>query len=146
MNLAKLQRFNNQISRYKIPIIPKLIYGLQFLIYNSSIPPSTKIGKGTKCAYLGIGIVIHGRAVIGENCIIGQGVTIGGRSKKVEVPRIGNNCYLGAGCRLLGDIIIGDNSIIGPNSVVLENVPSNSIVVGIPARVIKSNINPKDFI
>jgi len=90
--------------------------------------------------------VIHSRAIIGENCIIGQGITIGGRSKSIDVPVIGNNCYLGAGCRILGDVKLGDNVIVGPNAVVINSIPNNSIAVGIPAKVIKTNIDPKDFI
>lgn len=140
MNLAKLQRFNNKLFRNHIPFLPKLIYGIQFVLYNSSVPPSTKIGSGTKFAYLGIGCVLHGRAQIGENCILGQGITIGGRNKNWEVPTIGNNCYIGAGSRILGSIKIGDNVIIGPNSVVLIDIPSDSIAVGVPARIIKSGI------
>lgn len=146
MNLAVLQRFNHKLYSYKIPFLPKVLYIMQFLIYNSSVPASTKIGRGTKFAYLGIGSVIHGNVIIGNNCIIGQGITIGGRGGRKEVPIIGNGCYLGAGCRILGNVKIGDNVIIGPNAVVISDVPSNSIAVGVPARVVKSNINPIDFL
>jgi len=146
MNLIKIYRVANFLYRKKVPFFPRILYFIQFLLFNSSVPPSSQIGRGTKFAYSGIGVVIHSRAKIGNNCMIGQGITIGGRSKKFEVPVIGNNCYLGAGCRILGDIVIGDNVIIGPNAVVLENIPSNSIAVGIPAKVIKSNINPEDYV
>lgn len=146
MNLIKLHRLNHKIYKLGIPLLPKIIYVIQFFLYNTSLPASVKIGKGSKFAYFGIGSVIHGRAVIGNNCMIGQGITIGGRSKKLDVPIIGDNCYLGAGCRILGDIKIGNNVIIGPNTVVVHDIPANSIAVGIPAKVIKTNINPKDFI
>jgi len=146
MNIISLQKVAHWLLIHKIPILPKLFYGLQFLIYNSSIPPSVVIGKGTKCAYKGIGVVIHGRTVIGENCLIGQGITIGGRSKHYEVPVIGNNVYLGAGCRILGPIRVGDDSIVAPNAVVIHDVPDHSIVAGIPARVIKQNIEVKDYV
>lgn len=146
MNLVILHKLSHFFYSRKIPVLPKIIYTIQFLLYNTSLPSSVKIGKGSKFAYMGIGCVIHARAVIGENCMIGQGITIGGRSKKVGVPHIGDNCYLGAGCRILGDITIGDNVIIGPNAVVLQDIPANTIVVGIPAKVIKTNIDPKDYI
>jgi len=146
MNLVKLYKINHFLFSKKIPVLPKIIYAIQFLLYNTSLPASVTIGKGSKFAYMGIGCVIHARAVIGENCMIGQGITIGGRSKMVGVPRIGDNCYLGAGCRILGDITIGDNVIIGPNAVVLNDIPSNTIAVGIPAVVKKTNIDPKDYI
>lgn len=100
---------------------------------------------GVKFAYGGIATVVHARAVVGKNCTIGQCVTIGGRSKYYEVPKIGNNVYIGAGAKILGPVIIGDNSVIGAGAVVLENVPANSVVAGIPAKIIKTNIDPHDF-
>lgn len=100
---------------------------------------------GVKFAYGGIATVIHARAIVGENTIIGQCVTIGGRSKHYEVPRIGNNVYIGAGAKILGPVTIGDNSIIGAGAVVLKDVPANSVVAGVPARIIKTGINPHDL-
>ena len=84
-------------------------------------------------------MVIHARAVIGKNCVIGQCVTIGGRSKHYAVPIIGDNVYIGAGAKILGPVKIGANSVIGAGAVVLNDVPENSIVVGVPAKVIKTN-------
>ncbi|HEK19633.1 MULTISPECIES: serine O-acetyltransferase [unclassified Mucilaginibacter] len=146
MNLIHLHRVANFLYRHKIPLLPKILYYIQFLMFNSSVPASTQIGKKSTFAYGGIGVVIHARALIGNGCVIGQGITIGGRSKKVEVPKIGNNVYLGAGCRILGDIVIGDEVVIGPNSVVLTDVPSGSIVVGVPGKVVKSGILMRDFV
>ncbi len=77
--------------------------------------------------------------------MIGSNVTIGGRSKSANVPIIGDNVYIATGAKILGDIKVGDNSIIGANAVVIEDVPKNSIVAGIPAKVIKSNIDPTNF-
>ncbi len=144
--LMRLHRTANFLYRKKIPFLPRAIYVLQYLVSNSAVPASVQIGKRTKFAYRGIGLVIHKEAVIGDDCMIGQGMTIGGRSKHIAVPIIGNNVYMGAGCRVLGPITIGDNVIIGPNSVVLEDVPSNCIVVGIPARIIKTGIKVEDFV
>jgi serine O-acetyltransferase len=144
--LLRLQRTAYFLKSKKVPVLPKLIYYFQFFLFNSSVPSTVKIGKTTKFAYGGIGVVIHERSVIGENCVIGQGVTIGGRSKHYEVPVIGNNVYIGAGARILGPVEIGDEVVIGPNSVVIDNIPSNSIAVGMPAKVIKSNIMVKDYV
>lgn len=91
-------------------------------------------------------MVIHARAIIGKNCIIGQCVTIGGRSKHYEVPKIGDNVYIGAGAKIIGPVQIGNNSVIGAGAVVLKDVPANSIVVGVPAKIIKTGIDSKDFI
>lgn len=146
MKLLHFYRVANYLHRKKIPILPKLIYYAQFYIFNSSIPSTVKIGKNTIFAYGGIGTVIHGEAVIGDNCVIGQGITIGGKSKIYKFPVIGNNVYIGAGARILGPVVIGDDVVIGPNTVVVKNVESNTIVVGIPAKVLKTGIKMRDYV
>lgn len=119
---------------------------LYCLIFRNYIPGSCQLGKGTKLAYSGIGVVIHTEAKVGKYCIIGQNTTIGGRSKSVSAPIIGDNVYIGAGSRILGDITIGDNVVIGANAVVIESLPSRCVAVGIPAKVIKNNIcSPRDY-
>ena len=84
--------------------------------------------------------------VIGENCIINSGVVLGGTSHKYEVPKLGDNVLVGAGAKILGSITIGNNVVIGANAVVLKDVSDNTLVAGIPAKVIKENINIKDYI
>lgn len=79
--------------------------------------------------------------MIGRNCMIGQGVTIGGKSRWYEVPVLGDNVYVSAGARILGPVVIGDNVIIGANAVVVKDVPSNCIVAGVPAKIIKDNVD-----
>lgn len=89
--------------------------------------------------------MIHARAVIGKNCVIGSCVTIGGRSRHYEVPVIGDNVQISTGSKILGPVHIGDNVVIGANSVVLKDIPSNCVVVGAPARIIKENIDIKSY-
>jgi serine O-acetyltransferase len=95
------------------------------------------LGRGTRFAYGGIGVVIHKKAIIGMECLIGTNVTVGGRSGFPEVPVIGNNVYIATGAKVLGPITVGNNVTIGANSVVINNVPDNAIVAGVPARIIK---------
>ena len=134
-------RFNNWLYRHHIPFLPWFIWKLQYLIFNCSVPASCKLGKGTKFGYGGIGVVLHSRAVLGENCIIGTNVTIGGKSRWYEVPVIGNNVDISTGAKILGPIKIGDNVAIGANAVVVKDVPDNCVVAGIPAKIIKMNVN-----
>ncbi|WP_199482742.1 serine O-acetyltransferase [Vibrio owensii] len=141
-----LYRIGNKFFKFNIPIVPKLINGLIRLCHNCAIYAETDIGPGTRFGYGGIGVVIHKRAIIGENCIIGTNVTIGGRSRSRGVPVIGSDVYIATGAKVLGDVKIGHNCVIGANAVVLNDIPSNSVVVGIPARVIKTNITMRDFI
>lgn len=141
-----LYRIGNKCFKLNIPLVPKLINGLIRLCHNCAIYAETSIGSGTQFGYGGIGVVIHKRAVIGQNCMIGSNVTIGGRSQSQGVPVIGDDVYIATGAKVLGDITIGDNCVIGANAVVINDVPSHSVVVGIPAKVIKSDIVMSDFV
>ena len=96
----------------------------------------TEIGKGLHIPHP-IGIVINGKAKIGNNCTIMQQVTIGNKLNDDKIPEIGNNVFIGAGAKIIGNIKIEDNVIIGANAVVTKSIPKNCIVAGIPARIIR---------
>ncbi|MGB5982579.1 MAG: serine acetyltransferase [Nonlabens sp.] len=136
-NAYHLYRMSHVLYLKKIPILPHLIKLLIFLIYNSSIPYQAKIGSKSQFGYGGIGVVIHRNSILGKNCKIGSGVTIGGRSGHPKVPIIGDNVYLATGSKILGPIKIGNNVTVGANAVVINNVPDNAIVAGIPAKIIR---------
>lgn len=144
MNPIFLQRLSYKTR--KIPLLPKLITYFIRLIFGCYLPYSLNLKKGFKIGYGGIGVVIHGRTILGEDCHIDQNVTIGGTSKKREVPKIGSHVYIGAGAKVLGPIVIGDNVVIGANAVVVKNVPSNSLVVGVPGKIVKSGIKKTDYV
>lgn len=146
MNAIKWYRAERWLYRHHLVIFAKLIRGIIFLLYNSFIPYTCEIGEGTTFAYKGMGVVIHSNAVIGSNCIIAQQVTVGGRSKQKNVPRIGDNVYIGCGAKVLGDITIGDDVVIGAGSVVIKSVENGSVVAGVPARVIHTGIKMKDYV
>ncbi len=104
------------------------------------IHPGAQIGKGFFIDH-GNGVIIGETAVIGDNVTLYQGVTLGGTGKEQgkRHPTVGNNVMISAGAKVLGSFTIGDNSKIGAGSVVLEEVPPNSTVVGVPGRVVKRN-------
>ena len=104
------------------------------------IHPGAKIGKGLFIDH-GMGVVIGETAEIGDNCLIYQGVTLGGTGKEKgkRHPTLGDNVMVGAGARILGPFKVGDNAKIAANAVVLEEVPPNTTAVGVPARIVKRN-------
>ena len=104
------------------------------------IHPGAKIGKGLFIDH-GNGVIIGETTIIGDNVTLYQCVTLGGTGKEhgKRHPTIGNNVMISAGAKVLGSFKIGDNSKIGAGSVVLEEVPPNSTVVGVPGRVVKRN-------
>ena len=101
------------------------------------IHPAAQIGRGLLIDH-GMGVVIGETAVIGDDCTIYQGVTLGGTGKQSgkRHPTIGNNVMIGAGAKILGPFKVGDNSKIAAGAVVLEEIPPNSTAVGVPARVV----------
>ena len=146
LNVYNWYYFSHYLYLNKIPLLPKLISYLIRFIFSAWIPHTASIGKGTVLGYGGLGIVIHGRAVLGEYCHVDQNVTIGGTSKKREVPIIGNYVYIGAGAKILGPIKIGNNIVIGANAVVITDIPDGSVVVGVPAKIVKSGIRMQDYV
>ena len=102
------------------------------------IHPGAQIGKGLFIDH-GNGVIIGETTIIGDNCTLYQGVTLGGTGKEhgKRHPTIGNNVMISAGAKVLGSFKIGDNSKIGSGSVVLHEVPPNSTVVGVPGRVVE---------
>lgn len=144
MNPILLQRFSYFIR--KAPVIPKFITYLIRFTYNCYLPYNLKLGKNFVIGYGGLGVVIHDRAKIGDNCHIDQNVTIGGTSKKYNVPKIGNHVYVGAGAKILGPVKIGDNVVIGANSVVIKDIPDGSLVVGVPGRIVKTRVKKSDYV
>jgi serine O-acetyltransferase len=141
----KLYRLGNFAYNKNIPLLPPVCDLLIRLIHNCAVYSNTKIGAGTTFGYSGIGVVIHKKAVIGQNCVIGTNVTIGGRSKSKDVPVIGDDVYIATGAKVLGAIKIGNNCVIGANAVVITDIPDNSMVVGMPAKVIKTGILMSDY-
>lgn len=146
MNAIKFYRLERWFYLHRMTFAAKIIRGIIFFLYNSFIPYTCEIGAGTVFAYKGMGVVVHSRAKVGKNCVIAQQVTIGGRSQKEGVPVIGDNVYMGAGAKILGDITIGDDCVIGAGAVVIHSVEPGCVVVGVPARVVRTGIKMADFV
>ena len=102
-----------------------------------SIPASAQIGKSFYIGHFG-GIILNAKTIIGDNCNISQGVTIGisGLDENRGVPVIGNNVYVGANAVLAGKISIGNDVLIGACSLVNKSFPDFSIIGGVPAKII----------
>ena len=133
-------RISNFFWELNLKLIARIISNFSRFFTGIEIHPAVKIGKNLFIDH-GMGIVIGETTVIGNNVTIYQGVTLGGTKweKKKRHPNISNNVIIGAGAKVLGPISVGKNSKIGANSVVTKNVPSNTVVIGIPARVVDNS-------
>ncbi len=132
-------RISHWLKLHDVPILPRVISQLARWVTGVEIHPAAQIGTGFFIDH-GMGVVIGETAEIGDYVTLFQGVTLGGTGKErgKRHPTLGNHVVVGAGAKILGGITIGDNVKIGANSVVLKNVPANSTVIGVPARVIKT--------
>jgi serine O-acetyltransferase len=127
----------------KFYIIARLISNIGRFLTGIDIHPGAEIGRGLFIDH-GLGVVIGETAIIRDFVTIYHGVTLGGTGKETagrRHPVVEDNAVIGAGSKILGAITVGMNSKIGANAVVLQDVPSNSTVVGIPGKVVKRNPN-----
>lgn len=104
------------------------------------IHPAAQLGRRFFIDHA-MGVVIGETTIVGDDCTLYQGVTLGGTGNEVgkRHPTLGNNVTVGSGAKVLGNITIGDNVRIGGNSVVVKDVPSDSTVVGVPGRIVRRN-------
>jgi serine O-acetyltransferase len=137
LQALSLHRIAHWLYQIGIPFFPRFISHLARFFTGIEIHPGAQIGQGVFIDH-GMGVVIGETAIIGDYCLIYQGVTLGGTGKETgkRHPTLGENVVLGGGAKVLGNIQIGNNVRIGAGSVVLRDVPSNCTVVGIPGRVI----------
>ncbi|MDO9235912.1 MAG: DapH/DapD/GlmU-related protein, partial [Aquabacterium sp.] len=117
--------------------LPKLCYVINRIVFSAVVPPEVQLGKGVLLGYKGLGVIIHRRAVIGNNVLVGAHVTIGGRGKYHDVPVIEDNVMIGTGAKILGPVRIGRGARIGANAVVVHDVPAGATAVGIPASILR---------
>jgi len=120
-----------------IPVIPRLISLITRILTGVEIHPGAKIAPGFFIDH-GMGVVIGETAEIGNNVTLYQGVTLGGTGveKGKRHPTLCDNVVVGAGAKLLGNIRVGENTRVGAGSVVVNSVPANCTVVGVPAEVV----------
>jgi len=141
-----LHRFTHKLWNLKLPLIPRVLSQINRSLTGIEIHPGAKIGRKVFIDH-GMGVVIGETAEIGDNCLLYQGVTLGGTGKNhgKRHPTLKENVVVGAGAKVLGSIIVGANTRIGAGSVVVRSVQGNSTVVGIPGRVVHQSgvkINP----
>lgn len=140
-----IYRWGRRIDSHQDSILNKLqtkLYWLAFRLVETftgiSLPIGAKIGPGLRIWHFG-NIFINSGVIIGKNCTLRQGVTIGNRHENGSLPVIGDNVEFGAYAQVLGGVHIGNNSKIGAMSVVLVDVPENATVAGVPAKIVRQN-------
>ena len=138
LHAVRSYRISHWCYKHKLFTLARIISQTSRFFTGIEIHPGATIGKGLFIDH-GMGVVIGETAEIGDNCLIYQGVTLGGtgKDKGKRHPTLGNNVMVGSGAKVLGPFKVGDNVKIAANAVVLEEIPPNSTAVGVPARIIK---------
>jgi len=133
-------RYAHFFNKHGMKFIARMISQYCKFATGIEIHPGATIGKGLFIDH-GAGVVIGETAVIGDNCTLYQGVTLGGtgKDKGKRHPTLGDNVMVGSGAKVLGPFTVGSNSKIAANAVVLSEVPENSTCVGVPARIVRIN-------
>jgi len=132
-----LHRVAHKLWTLKVPVIPRLISTFSRFLTGIDIHPGAQIGRRFFIDH-GMGVVIGETAIIGDDVLLYQGVTLGGTSSKKEKrhPTLGRGVVVGAGAKILGNITLGNYAKVGAGSVVVDNVPEHATVVGVPGRVV----------
>ncbi len=131
-------RFAHWLWKRRIPFLPRALSQLARFFTGIEIHPGAALGSGMFIDH-GMGVVIGETSEVGDNVTLFQGVTLGGTGKQrgKRHPTLGSHVVVGAGAKVLGPIKLGDYVKIGANSVVLQDVPDHSTVVGIPGRIVR---------
>jgi len=130
-------RASSWLWRRRLKLIGRLVSNFGRFFTGIEIHPGATIGRGVFIDH-GMGVVIGETAIVGDNCTLYQGVTLGGTGKErgKRHPTLGADVVVGVGAAVLGDITVGDGSRIGAGSVVLRDVPPHTTAVGVPARAV----------
>ena len=141
-----LHRLAHFLWSIKLKLIARIFSHLARILTGIEIHPGAQIGRRFFIDH-GMGIVIGETAIIGDDCTLYHGVTLGGTTwkKGKRHPTLKDNVVIGAGAKVLGPITLGNNSKVGSNAVVVTDIPNDSTAVGIPAKIIKSGEKLKKF-
>ena len=140
-----LYRLTHFLWRYKLRWLARFISTLARWITGIEIHPGAVIGRRFFIDH-GMGVVIGETAIIGDDCMLYHGVTLGGTTwdKVKRHPTLKNGVVIGAGAKILGPITLGNNVRVGSNSVVVRSIDDNETVVGIPGRIVRQKAEDED--
>lgn len=136
-------RVSHQLWKWRLRFLARLLSQTTRFFTGVEIHPGAQIGRRLFIDH-GMGVVIGETAVIGDDCVLYHGVTLGGTStsRVKRHPTLGDRVMVGAGAKLLGNITIGDDSQVGANAVVLVDAPANSTMAGVPAKPKPAKVKP----
>jgi serine O-acetyltransferase len=138
LHVQGFHRLAHRLWRWRVPVLPRFLSHVARFLTGIEIHPGARLGRRVFIDH-GMGVVIGETSEVGDDCLIYQGVTLGGTSlsRGKRHPTLGEHVVLGSGAKVLGNITIGHHSRVGSGSVVVKSAPPHSTIVGIPGRVIE---------
>jgi serine O-acetyltransferase len=134
-------RLGHTLLSWRVPLLPAVCRRWTIGACGVDILPRAEIGGGCIIAH-GVGLVVGGYTVIGEDCTLLQGVTLGeARFDELDYPRVGNRVTIGAGALVLGGVDVGDDATIAAGAVVVADVPAGAMAAGVPARIVRTAVS-----
>ena len=144
--IVRLQRRAHAWEEHRLARpLARLLEVLIRLVWHAALPAAATIAPTARFEHSGLGVVINRLSVIGPGCAIGVHVVLGGRAPIKGAPRLGRGVIVHSGAKLIGPISVGDNCVIGANAVVTKDIPANCVAVGVPARIVKQDINIENY-
>lgn len=144
--LVRLQNMSHRMTAHAwARPVARLIEILIRIVWSAYLPAEARIDASVHLGHNGLGVVVNKDSEIGPNCFLGVHVVLGGKAPLPGAPRLERNVSVHAGAKLIGAIVIGEGSVIGANAVVTEDIPAYSLALGVPARIVKSGIDPSDY-
>lgn len=134
-------RLGHFLYRVKLSPLAEICRYLGIFLFHCDISYKAKLGARVSFPHYGLGAVIGKYATLGDECVVMPGALIGATLRNQNMPTLGRAVVVGAGAKILGDVTIGDGAVIAANAVVVENIPADTLVGGIPARVLKHNLS-----
>jgi len=143
--ILRLHRLSSWLHRARMGPLSRAVDGLSRVIFAASAPGRAHIGDNVFFHHSGLGVVINQSSVIEDDCEIGVHVVLGGRAPEIGAPHLERGVIVHAGARIIGPVRIGAGAVVGANAVVLEDVPSGALSVGVPAVVKRLDLNRREY-
>jgi serine O-acetyltransferase len=143
--ILRLHRLSAWLHRARLRPLSRAVDGVSRVVFAACLPGRARIGKDVFLHHSGLGVVVNALSVIEDGCEIGVHVVLGGRAPAVGAPHLERGVIVHAGARIVGPVRIGAGAVVGANAVVLDDVPSGGLAVGVPAVVKRFDLDRQAY-
>jgi len=143
--ILRLHRLSSWLHGARLLALSRAVDGVSRVVFAASTPGRARIGENVFFHHSGLGVVINALSVIEDDCEIGVHVVLGGRAPEIGAPHLERGVIVHSGARIIGPVRIGAGAVVGANAVVLDDVPSGALAVGVPAVVKRLDLDRREY-